>query len=178
MRFGHGSLKSHCQEWIQVGLNLSCRAGLQLKCCVTVFWVKISRVVLVLLSFFVANTSFLFEIRESDRLCPFPEVLAQAGRRGCATRGFPGFVIHLNTGEKTVPAGYKHLLSIAAGQEGSCSKVRDSADGPQCWMKGWEGDTSIRSWAGIAGRGWDGAPRLPDGDTSARKGDTKVWGWE
>lgn len=45
-------------------------------------------------------------------------------------------------------------------------------------MKGWERDTGIRSWAGIAGRGRDGAPRLPDGDTSARKRDTKVWGWE
>lgn len=126
MRFGHGSLKWHCQELIQVGLNLSCRAGLQLKFCVTVFCVKISGVVLflVLLSFSVANTSFLFEIRESDRLRPFPEVLAQAGRRGCATRGFPGFVIHLNTGEKTIPAGYKHL-STAAGQ-GRKAPVRRS----------------------------------------------------
>lgn len=94
--------------------------------------------------------------------------------------GSPGLLYTSALGRKWSLLGtnISALQQGRAWQEGSCSKVRDSADGPQCWMKGWERDTGIRSWAEIAGRGRDGAPRLPDGDTSARKGDMKVWGWE
>lgn len=97
------------------------------------------------------------EIQKPGWLLTFPEILAQAGRRGCATSGLPWFVIHLDAGKKMIPFGYKLVfpsaLQFCRAGESSDSKVRVSADGPQCRMKGWERGTSTWNRGGVCADG-------------------------
>lgn len=52
------------------------------------------------------------EVQKSGLLLTFPEVLAQAGRRGCATHGLPRFVIRLNSEDKMILSVFKFVFSV------------------------------------------------------------------